>query len=80
MRRAFRLAGAASVIFSLWRVDDEATRDWMRFLYRARFEERLGTAESVRRAALDLIAKRRAEGRSTVPFYWAGFVASGDWR
>jgi len=49
-------------------------------LYRARFGRHFDTADSVREASLDFIRERRARGQSTNPFYWAGFVAAGDWR
>jgi tetratricopeptide (TPR) repeat protein len=80
LRRAFRVAGAATLIMSLWSVEDEAARRWMRGLYEALGRRRLGTAESVRRASLDLLEEQRKGGRSTHPFYWAAFVAEGDWR
>jgi CHAT domain-containing protein/tetratricopeptide (TPR) repeat protein len=80
LRRAFRIAGAQTLITSLWAVEDEATRRWMRALYKARFSEGLGTAESVRKAYLDVLQELRKKKDSTHPFYWAGFVASGDWR
>ena len=80
LRRAFQIAGAGTVIMSLWSVDDRATRDWMRALYEARLVEELDTAECVRDASLTLLNRRREEGESTHPFYWGAFVAAGDWR
>ncbi len=80
LRRAFRTAGVRTVIMSLWAVDDEAAREWMTALYRARLAEGLSTAEAVRRANLDVLAARRRRGDSVHPFYWAAFLASGDWR
>jgi CHAT domain-containing protein/tetratricopeptide (TPR) repeat protein len=80
LRRAFHLAGVRTVIMSLWSVDDDATRAWMRRLYDARLGERLDTAEAVKQASLRVLRQRRAEGLDTVPFYWAPFVAAGDWR
>ena len=80
LRRAFQIAGVRTVIMSLWSIEDRATRQWMSALYRSRFEQRLSTAKSVRAANLDLLRRRRAAGQSTHPFYWAGFVAAGDWR
>ena len=80
LRRAFQIAGAHTLILSLWPVEDEAARRWMQALYRARFERQLGTAEAVRAASLEVLAARRAGGASTHPFTWAAFVAAGDWR
>jgi CHAT domain-containing protein len=80
LRRAFRIAGARTLITSLWSVEDAATREWMRELYQARFLGGLGAAESVREAGRAVLSRRRAEGESTHPFYWGAFVASGDWR
>jgi CHAT domain-containing protein len=80
LRRAFQVAGVRTVIMSLWSVEDRATREWMEALYRARFSRRFDTADSVREASLSFIRDRRARGQSVHPFYWAGFVAAGDWR
>jgi len=79
LRRAFRLAGARTVIMSLWEVDDGATAEWMEALYRAHLQQRVSVPESIARAQLSVLAARRARGESTRPFYWAAFVASGDW-
>jgi CHAT domain-containing protein/tetratricopeptide (TPR) repeat protein len=79
-RRAFQVAGARTLILSLWPVEDAATRRWMRALYEARLEGGLSTAEAVRAASLRILQERRHDGDSTHPFYWAGFLASGDWR
>jgi CHAT domain-containing protein len=79
-RRAFRIAGAGAVIMSLWPVEDESTLEWMEHLYRARLEDGMSTAESVRRAGLELLRTRRGRGLSTHPFYWGAFIAAGDWR
>jgi len=80
LRRAFQVAGARTLIMSLWSVKDEATREWMKALYEARLEKGLDTAESVRDASLTVLGRRREAGESTHPFYWGAFVAAGDWR
>jgi CHAT domain-containing protein/tetratricopeptide (TPR) repeat protein len=80
LSRAFRTAGAGTTVMSLWPVDDEATRAWMRALYRARFAQGKTTDEAVQAASLAVLRERRARGRSDLPFYWAPFVASGAWR
>ena len=68
------------VIVSLWRVEDEATRAWMKLLYRKRFVDGQPTAEAMRQASLRLLQERRSKGEVTHPFYWGAFVATGDWR
>ena len=52
----------------------------MRALYEGRFQKQLSTADAVHAASLAVLAARRAKHQSTYPFYWAGFVAAGDWR
>jgi CHAT domain-containing protein/tetratricopeptide (TPR) repeat protein len=80
LRRAFQVAGVRSVIMSLWPVDDDAARLWMRALYQGRLQKHLNTAEAMHAASSSVLRDRRAHGQSTHPFYWAGFVAAGDWR
>ncbi len=80
LRRAFALAGARTVIMSLWAVEDEQTCLWMDHLYRARWGEGMNTAQAVRTASLAILAQRRAAGLSDHPYYWAAFLAAGDWR
>jgi CHAT domain-containing protein/tetratricopeptide (TPR) repeat protein len=80
LRRAFQIAGARTVIMSLWSVEDESTREWMRALYEGRLRRKVDTASAVREASLTVLRDRRAKGQSTLPFYWAAFVAAGDWR
>jgi CHAT domain-containing protein/tetratricopeptide (TPR) repeat protein len=80
LRRAFQIAGAATVIMSLWSVEDQPTRLWMRALYEARLRQGASTAAAVQQAARAVLQSRRSQGQSTHPFYWAAFVAAGDWR
>lgn len=78
LRRAFQVAGARTVIMSLWPVDDVTTREWMMTLYRRRYRDGRATPEAVRDASRAVLESRRRSGSSTHPFYWAGFVAVGD--
>ena len=80
LSRAFRLAGARTVIMSLWPVDDTATAQWTEALYAARLVRGLDTASSMQSAQRDVLADRRKRGESVHPYYWAAFVAAGDWR
>ncbi len=79
LRRAFELAGAETLIMSLWKVEDASTREWMHELYEQRLHGR-STPEAIREASLSLLQARLAQGRSTHPFYWGAFVAAGGWR
>ena len=80
LRRAFQVAGVHTVIMSLWQVEDESARTWMRALYEGRLKKNLNTAQAVQQASLRVLRDRRAAKQSTHPFYWAGFAAAGDWR
>lgn len=80
LRRAFRIAGARTLVLSLWPVEDDASREWMQALYRRRLLDRAGVAEATRGATLEVLARRQTEGASTHPHFWAMFVASGEWR
>jgi CHAT domain-containing protein/tetratricopeptide (TPR) repeat protein len=80
LARAFRLAGARSVVMSLWNVNDAATADLMQRMYRARWIEHASAADALASAARATLAARHAAGESTHPYYWAAFVATGDWR
>jgi CHAT domain-containing protein/Tfp pilus assembly protein PilF len=79
LRRAFQIAGARTLIMSLWKVDDDSTREWMSHLYENRLAS-LSTAEAARRASVSMLQAARAAGRHTHPYFWGGFVATGDWR
>jgi CHAT domain-containing protein len=79
LRRAFQIAGARTVIMSLWPVEDEAARQWMRALYEAKFQRGMSTADAVRHAQVTMLNARRTRGQSTHPRHWAPFVAAGEW-
>ena len=79
LRRAFQIAGARTLIMSLWPVEDSAARIWMRRLYDYRLAGR-GTTASVSNASLDLLAEQRTAGRTTHPYFWGAFVSVGDWK
>jgi CHAT domain-containing protein len=80
LQRAFRVAGARTVIMTLWPVDDSAAAQWTRRLYEHRFARGETTSRALRLATLSALEERRARGDSTHPFYWGAFVAVGDWR
>jgi CHAT domain-containing protein len=73
LRRAFVIAGAESLVMSLWEVDDAATRDLMAGYYK-KLSSGLG-----RSAALQAIQLEMASSKAYAhPYFWASFVAAGD--
>ncbi len=79
LRRALVLAGAQTQVISLWKVDDEATRDLMVAMYRAMKGD--GKAAGLTRVEALRQAQRAlaADGKRGHPYYWAAFILSGQW-
>lgn len=75
LRRAFAIAGAESQVMSLWQVNDESTADLMAAYYKALIAGG-GRSESLRRVQLDTLHSKARQH----PYFWAGFIPSGDWR
>jgi CHAT domain-containing protein len=70
LRRAFIVAGAETVVVSLWKVDDETTRALMESYYRNLLAGQ-GRVAALREAMLSLRA------RNPHPYYWAPFITLG---
>ncbi len=70
LRAAFAMAGAQSLVMTLWPVDDAAGRQFMQFFY-AHLSQ--GPASAVRLAQLDMMHTEQYKN----PFYWSGYVVSG---
>ena len=75
LSQSFLYAGAASVIVSLWKVDDRATAELMSRFYDQLLGQGLRPAAALR-AARESIRHERAW---QAPYYWAGFVIQGEW-
>ncbi len=75
LRRALVLAGSESQMMSLWNVEDQATKELMTKYYLA-LKRGKGRSEALRLVQLEMLESR---GR-THPFYWAGFIQSGQWK
>jgi tetratricopeptide (TPR) repeat protein len=74
LRRAFVLAGTEALVMSLWPVSDYVTREMMTNYYKGLREGR-GRGEALRQVQLGLLKHKGREH----PFYWAGFIQSGEW-
>jgi hypothetical protein len=66
-------AGASSVVASLWKVDDQATAELMKYFYEGMFTKGLTPAAALRDAQL----KMSQDKRWHAPYYWAGFIIQG---
>jgi len=69
LQRAFKLAGAQTLIMSLWKVDDLATS-----LLMGAFYENWLSGKTKQDAFKEAQRKMRADARYASPFYWAAFV------
>ena len=77
LTRGFLYAGAASVVATLWDIQDDATAALMAEFYRAMWGPKaMRPSAALREAQLALVAG----GRWSAPPYWAGFAVQGEWR
>jgi CHAT domain-containing protein len=75
LRRAFRIAGAQTVLASHWKVSDKATSQLMtEFIRRWRSGE--PRAKAWREAQLSLLHSSEFSN----PYFWAAFTLTGQWR
>jgi CHAT domain-containing protein len=71
LQRAFMMAGAKRVMMSLWKVDDEATREFMTNFYQAWIN--LKDIDKAARTAQQQVRKKYEH-----PYYWGAFVINGN--
>lgn len=76
LARGFSYAGAASIVTTLWSIDDFASSEIMQLFY-----ENLKAGESkdaaLRQAKLTFLSRRKGSNASH-PIYWAAFIPVGD--
>lgn len=68
LQRAFMIAGAKSVIMSLWKVDDSSTQKLMTLFYTNWIQKKMSKDNAFYAAKLEM---KRTYSQ---PYYWAGFV------
>lgn len=71
LQRAFIIAGADAVLMSLWKVDDEATKEFMINFFNSWLEH------NDKQLALK-IAREAIKAKYKYPYYWAAFVLIGE--
>lgn len=75
LARGFLYAGAASVMTTLWSIDDVANRDLMTIFYK-NLKKGKSKALALREAKLDYL--NNSDGMLGHPVFWAAFVPIGD--
>lgn len=75
LTQAFMYAGARSLVVSLWKVDDRATKELMTRFYERLLGEHASPAQALRQAQMSLASERRFGH----PYFWGGFILLGDW-
>lgn len=73
LARAFKYAGCANVLMSLWQADDQATALIMQDFYRY-LQQGLGKDAAIRQAKLDYLDGNNRNH----PFFWGAFVLIGN--
>jgi CHAT domain-containing protein/tetratricopeptide (TPR) repeat protein len=76
LTRGFMYAGAARVMASLWKVDDEATAELMKQFYQGMLQEGLAPAAALRAAQVEMWKENPRKS----PRDWAAFVLQGEWK
>ncbi len=78
LRRAFSMAGAKSLIMSMWNVPDKETKELMVAFYKNVMSGKMNRCQALRQAALAEMKVAEERYGSPYPFVWGAFVFIGD--
>jgi len=74
LSRGFMQAGAATVVASLWKIEDNASVRLMDLFYRGMLKEHLRPAAALREAQKVMLEE------GCPPSQWAAFIIQGEWK
>ncbi|NQU49628.1 MAG: tetratricopeptide repeat protein [Planctomycetes bacterium] len=81
LRRSFSVAGAETVVSSLWKVDDQATAVLMKDFYTNLWAKGMPGGDALHQAKLRMLRRNRMENAGdAMPHTWGAFVLSGNWK
>jgi CHAT domain-containing protein len=72
LQRAIRVAGAESLIMSMWEVDDKATQELMTYFYDYWIDKKMTKKEAFKEAQQKIREKYKH------PYYWGAFIMLGE--
>lgn len=72
LQRAITVAGAESLIMSMWEVDDKATQELMTYFYDYWIDKKMTKKEAFKKAQQKIREKYKH------PYYWGAFIMLGE--
>jgi CHAT domain-containing protein len=76
LTRGFMYAGVPRVVATLWRINDRATAEFMRYFYEAMLNQHEPPSKALRTAQI----RMWETNKSAIPHYWSTFILQGEWR
>ncbi|HKO44868.1 MAG TPA: CHAT domain-containing tetratricopeptide repeat protein [Pyrinomonadaceae bacterium] len=77
LRRAFQVAGAETILMSLWSIPDRETQELMALFYEKWLMLGKDKHEALREAQLEMRERVKTRYGKDLPFYWGAFIRVG---